>query len=72
VSRQSGAGELLRNVLEVDFWDVDDLASKIASALRYPTLARELRERGKEEVGRISWDGVAGRLEHLYREMLHA
>jgi glycosyltransferase involved in cell wall biosynthesis len=72
VSRQSGAGELLSNVLKVDFWDVDDLASKIASALRYPTLARELRERGKEEVGRISWDGVADRLEHLYREMLHA
>jgi glycosyltransferase involved in cell wall biosynthesis len=72
VSRQSGVGELLSNVLKVDFWDVDDLASKIASALRYPTLARELRERGKEEVSRISWDGVADRLEHLYREMIHA
>jgi glycosyltransferase involved in cell wall biosynthesis len=72
VSRQSGSGELLSNVLKVDFWDVDDLASKIASALRYPILARELRERGKDEVGRISWDGVADRLEHLYREMLDA
>jgi glycosyltransferase involved in cell wall biosynthesis len=72
VSRQSGVGELLSNVLKVDFWDVDDLASKIACALRYPTLARELRERGKQEVIRLSWDGVADRLEHLYREMLHA
>jgi glycogen synthase len=72
VSRQAGVGELLRHVLKVDFWDVDDLAAKIVYALRYPCLARELRERGREEVSRISWDGVADRLEHLYREMIHA
>jgi glycosyltransferase involved in cell wall biosynthesis len=72
VSRQSGVGELLSHVLKVDFWDVDDLASKIVSALRYPCLTRELRERGKEEVSRLSWDRVADRLEHLYQELIHA
>jgi glycosyltransferase involved in cell wall biosynthesis len=72
VSRQSGVGELLRNALKVDFWDVDDLAGKILAALRYPPLARELRDRGKEEVGRLSWDGVAERIEGIYREMIHA
>ena len=72
VSRQSGVGELLANVLKVDFWDVNDLASKIISALRYPCLSDELRERGRQEVNRISWDRVAERLEGLYREMTHA
>jgi glycosyltransferase involved in cell wall biosynthesis len=72
VSRQSGVGELLSHVLKVDFWDVDDLAAKIVYALRYPCLARELRERGRQEVGRLSWDAVADRLEHLYRELIHA
>jgi glycogen synthase len=72
LSRQSGASELLRNALKVDFWDVDDLAGKILAALRYPSLARELRERGRAEVGRITWDGVAQRFDELYREMLHA
>ncbi len=72
VSRQSGVGELLRNALKVDFWDVDDLAGKLLAALRYPALARELGERGKEEVGRLSWDGVAERIEGLYREVVRA
>ena len=72
VSRQSGVGELVRNVLKVDFWDVDGLAEKILAALRYPGLARELRERGKQEVGGISWSSVAERVESIYREMLHA
>jgi glycosyltransferase involved in cell wall biosynthesis len=72
VSRQSGSGELLNNVLKVDFWDVDDLAAKIIYALRYPCLAREMRERGKQEVSRISWDSVAERIEGLYQEIIHA
>ncbi len=72
VSRQSGVGELLQNALKVDFWDVEDLAGKIVAALRYPSLARELRERGKAEVGRLTWDGAAERLEGLYREVIRA
>jgi len=72
VSRQSGVGELLRHALKVDFWDVDDLAGKIVAALRYPSLASELRERGRQEVGRITWDGVARRFEALYEEMADA
>jgi glycosyltransferase involved in cell wall biosynthesis len=72
VSRQSGVGELLSHVLKVDFWDVDDLAAKIVYALRYPCLARELRERGRQEVSHLSWDAVADRLERLYGELIHA
>ena len=72
VSRQSGVGELLSHALKVDFWDVDDLAAKIVYALRYPCLAHELRERGRQEVGRLSWDHVADRLEQIYQELIHA
>jgi glycosyltransferase involved in cell wall biosynthesis len=72
VSRQSGVSELLQNALKVDFWDVDDLAGKIVAALRYPSLAGELRERGKAEVARLTWSGVAERLEALYREVIRA
>ena len=42
------------------------------AALRYPSLARELRERGRAEVGRITWDAVAERFDDLYREVLRA
>ncbi len=72
VSRQSGASELLQNALKVDFWDVEDLAGKIVAALRYASLAHELRERGKSEVGRLTWDGAAERLETVFREVVRA
>jgi glycosyltransferase involved in cell wall biosynthesis len=72
VSRQSGVAEVLRNALKVDFWDVDDLAGKIAAALRYPSLARELRDQGRAEVERLSWDTVAEQTQRLYREVARA
>jgi glycosyltransferase involved in cell wall biosynthesis len=72
VSRQSGSSELLRNALKADFWDVDDLAGKIVSVLRYRALAAELEEAGREEAGQLSWDWVAERTETVYREVAHA
>ena len=72
VSRQSGSSELLKNALKVDFWDVDDLAGKIVSVLRYRALSAELEEAGREEAGQLSWDWVAERTETVYREVAHA
>jgi glycosyltransferase involved in cell wall biosynthesis len=72
VSRQSGSAELLRNALKVDFWDVEGLASKIVSLLRYRELAGELEEAGRKEAGQLDWDWVAERTEAVYREVVHA
>jgi glycosyltransferase involved in cell wall biosynthesis len=72
VSRQSGSSELLRNALKVDFWDVDDLAAKIVSVLRYRALSAVLEEAGREEAGQLNWDWVAERTESVYREVAHA
>jgi glycosyltransferase involved in cell wall biosynthesis len=72
VSRQSGSSELLRNALKVDFWDVDDLANKIVSVLRYRGLSAELEEAGRDEARRLDWDWVAERTEAVYREVAHA
>jgi glycogen(starch) synthase len=72
VSRQSGSSELLRNALKVDFWDVEGLASKIVSVLRYRALSAELEEAGREEAGQLGWDWVAARTEAVYREVVHA
>lgn len=72
VSRQSGSSELLRNALKVDFWDVDDLANKIVSVLRYRGLSAELEEAGRDEARQLDWDWVAERTEAVYREVAHA
>lgn len=61
LSKTSGASEVLKHVLKVDFWDIDDMANKILAVLRHPPLARTLREHGAIELRRLTWSGAAER-----------
>ncbi len=70
MSRQSGVSEILRSALKVDFWDVDDTANKILGLIRYPALAEQLVEDGREEVQNIRWDYPAGLVRDVYREVI--
>lgn len=69
VSRGAGVSEVVRNILRVDFGDVDDLASKILSVLLYPPLARTLGREGLAEVKRLSWRDAAEKCLDVYREV---
>ncbi len=55
ISKQSGISEVIKNALQADFWDVDEMASKVIAVLDYPELHSTLKERGSEEVHRMSW-----------------
>lgn len=70
LSRQSGAAEVLENALKVNFWDIDEMASKIVSVLRDPTLADTLSERGSLEVRQMRWSDAADQLASIYDEVL--
>jgi glycosyltransferase involved in cell wall biosynthesis len=70
VSRQSGVSEVLRNALKVDFWDVQDMANKILAVLKYRALSDHLTEHGAMEVGGMTWDKYAERLEQVYDELM--
>jgi len=59
VSRTSGVSEVLKHVLKVNFWDVDELANKIVAVLRHPPLAQALRAESAIEVQRLTWDTAA-------------
>jgi len=72
ISRTSGVSEVLTHALKCDFWDVDDMANKIVAVLRYPPLQRTLREHGRFEVRRLSWDGAADRCEQVYHAAIAA
>lgn len=50
VSKSSGVAEAVANFVTVDFWDVNDIADKILAVVGDPALARELRERTREEL----------------------
>jgi glycogen(starch) synthase len=70
VARGAGVSEVVRNVLEVDFGDVEDLASKIVAVLTSQRVARRFAARGREEVRRLSWKSAAQRCLEIYRDLL--
>jgi len=71
VSKQSGVSEILKNVLKVDFWDVNELANKMISVLKYQSLSIELKQRGFNEIKEFrNWSNVAAETVSVYKETL--
>jgi len=70
VSASAGVSEVVRNLLRVEFGDVEDLASKILSVLAFPPLRHALSSRGRAEVRRLSWRQAAGQCIAVYRELV--
>jgi glycosyltransferase involved in cell wall biosynthesis len=71
ISKQSGVGEVLKHVLKVDFWDVDDMANKILAALRYPVLRNQMVEEGRRQMERMTWREAAVKIAALYQRLVH-
>jgi len=65
-SKTAGVCETFSNCLKVDFWDSDEIASKILSLLRYESLREALAENGKKEIELFTWDNVAGKTLDVY------
>lgn len=70
ISKQSGVAEVLTHALKVDFWDVDEMANKIVAVLRHPPLQSALRDHGRMEVARFSWNDTAASLVTVYEAAL--
>ncbi len=70
ISKQSGVAEVISHVLKVDFWDTDEMANQILSALRYPVIRHQMVKEGKEQLRLISWSRAAERIHHIYRSLL--
>lgn len=71
LSKQSGASEVLRHVLKVDFWDVDEMANKIVAVLKYPPLSETLRRHGPVELRWLTWEGAAEKCVQSYAHAIH-
>ncbi|MCI0565978.1 glycosyltransferase family 4 protein [bacterium] len=72
ISKQSGVSEVLRHSLRADFWDIDDIADKIVSALRHPPLHSTLAENGMREIRDLTWENAAQKVAATYRTILSA
>ena len=70
ISHQSGAAEVLKYALKVDFWDVDALANDIYALLSYPALADFATRQGFEEVNNLKWNGATAKLKKVYESLV--
>ncbi|MFY7896552.1 MAG: glycosyltransferase, partial [Phycisphaerales bacterium] len=70
LSKTSGASEVLQHVLKVDFWDIDEMANKIVSVLRHPSLSQTLRDHGRMELHRLTWDQAATNCVKVYEGVI--
>jgi len=70
MSKQAGVNEVIKSALKVDFWDVDEMASKVIAALSYPALNHTLRQHSTHELNRLSWQEQAGHIAKVYSKAL--
>jgi glycosyltransferase involved in cell wall biosynthesis len=55
VSKTSGVAEVAKDIFAVDFWDIEEFASRIAELVEYPTLQHTMSERGQIDALREGW-----------------
>jgi len=70
ISKQSGIAETLKNALKVDFWDINQMANKMAAVLRHSPLSRTLREYSNIEIEKFHWEDSAAKVNNIYKEVL--
>ncbi len=72
VSKTSGVAEVVRSTFQVDFWDVDEFASRMAELLEYPPLREEMSEHALREATQEGWPERARQTVGVYREAIEA
>ncbi|HZY91609.1 MAG TPA: glycosyltransferase family 4 protein [Thermoplasmata archaeon] len=70
VSKTSGVAEISGAVFAVDFWDIDEFASRIEEVLQYPALRRAMGEVGRWEALREGWPERAIQTVGVYAELV--
>jgi glycogen(starch) synthase len=72
ISKQSGAKEILKNAVTIDFWDVQKLADTIVSLLKDPKYAGSVVERCQEDMKHIGWNNSGYKLMNIYKALVYA
>ncbi|MCI4352905.1 MAG: glycosyltransferase family 4 protein [Thermoplasmata archaeon] len=70
VSKTSGVAEITDSVFTVDFWDIDEFASRISELLEYPALRRAMGEAGRRSMSREGWEERALQTVGVYFELV--
>lgn len=70
ISKQAGVSEVFNSCLKVDFWDVLEMANKIAGVLANQALSEVLKQDLARELTTVSWDISADKIKKLYERQL--
>jgi len=70
VTKDAGVCEAFPHCLRVDFWDIDKMANKILSVLRYPEMAKAMSEEGRRFLPHLSWKNVANKCLNIYKRLV--
>ena len=70
LSKTSGVAEIAKNVFTIDFWDIEEFASRIAELLVYPVLRETMGEGGRTDALREGWPERALQTVGVYAELL--
>ena len=68
ISKQSGVGEVLQNILRYDFWDTKKLANQIYEVSVNKKLLDNLKKGVRKEYNKISWSDIA---DQIMDEFIH-
>lgn len=71
ISKQSGCGEILTNVIKVDYWDVHAMADAIYSLCTNEGFHQYIAEEGIKEVDQITWEKVGWRIRQCYDQLIN-
>lgn len=69
ISKQSGVSEVIRNVLRVDFWDIEEMANKVLGVIKYSPLHRTLAKESQKELHHLSWQKQSGLIKRVYEQV---
>ena len=70
ISKQSGASEILRNVMKFDYWDTRRMADEIINISLSQSLKQELKEGVTREYLNLSWEDIAEKLICEYHRVM--
>ena len=71
ISHQSGAAEVLKYALKVNFWDVDAMADAMYGLLNYPALSHVASTAGHDEVNNLKWTAAAAKIKDVYESVVN-
>lgn len=70
ISKTTGVGDYLVNVLKTDFWDVNKMADLIISTLKYPNIRNEMIDNAYRELPKFNWEARTDKIMSIYKNLI--